>query len=85
MHIILKVALLKVYWSVQRFNTFCIFETYLNCRITEDDDSLRISGYDLIRPDYPSNNKTGGVTIYYKTFLPLKLMHVNYIKSDSHV
>ena len=46
-----KVALLKAYLSVQRFDIFCISETYLNSSITEDDDTLQIPGYDLIRPD----------------------------------
>ena len=48
-HNFTKVALLKAYYSVQRFNIFCISETYLNSSITGDDESLQISGYDLIR------------------------------------
>ena len=51
------VVLLKAYLSVQRFDIFCIFETYLKSSITKDDDSLRIPGYDSIRSDHPSNNK----------------------------
>ena len=39
-HNFTKVALLKVYLSVQSFGIFCISETYLNSSITEDDDSL---------------------------------------------
>ena len=77
-HNFTKVALLKAYLSVQRFDIFCISETYLNSSITEDDDSLQIPEYDLIRSDHPSNNKRGGAAIYYKNFLPLKLMDVNY-------
>ena len=38
-----------------------------------------IPGYDLIRSDHHSNNKTGGVTIYYKNFLPFKLIDINYL------
>ena len=78
-----EVASLKVYLSVQRFDNFCISETYLNSSITEDDNCLQIHGYDLIRSDHPSNNKTGGVAIYYKNFLPLKLMDVNYLTESS--
>ena len=73
-----KVASLKAYLSVQRFEIFCISQTYLNSSVTEDDDSLRISGYDLVRSDHPSNNKRVGVVIYYRNFLPLKLIDVNY-------
>ena len=77
-----KVALLKAYLSVQKFDIFCISETYLNSSITEDDDSLRIPKYNLIRSDRPSNNKRGGVAIYYKYFLPLKLIDVNYLRES---
>ena len=51
------VTLLKAYLSAQRFDIFCISKTYLKSSIAEDDDSLRIPGYGLIRSDYPSNNK----------------------------
>ena len=81
-HNFTKVALLKAYLSVQRFGIFCISETYLNSSITQDDDSLQIPGYDLIRSDHPSNNKRG-VAIYYKNFLPLKLMDVNYVSESN--
>ena len=75
-HNFTKIALLKAYLSVQRFDIFCISETYLNSSITEDDDSLRIPGCNLIRSDHPSNNKRGGIATYYKSFLPLKLIDV---------
>ena len=74
-----KVAFLKAYLSVQRLDIFCISETYLNSSITEDDNNLQISGYDLIRSDHPSNSKRGGVLYYYKNFLPLKLIDINYL------
>ena len=38
-------------------------------------------GYDLIRSDHPSNNKTGDVAIYNKNFLPLKLIDINCLKA----
>ena len=63
-HNFTKVALLKAYLSLQRFEIFCISETYLNSSITEDDDNLQIPGYDLFRSDHPSNSKRGGVAIY---------------------
>ena len=50
-------------------------ETYLDSSI--DDGSLEISGYCLIRSDHPSNKKRGGICIYYKNFLPLKLTCVH--------
>ena len=76
-HSFTKIASLKACLFVQRFNIFCISETYLNSSVTENDDSLRTCEYNLIRSDHPSNNKRGGVVIYYKNFLPLKLIDVS--------
>ena len=70
---------MKTYLSVQRFNIFCISETSFNFSIKEDDDSLRIPGYDLIRSDHTSRNKRGVVASCYKNFLPLKLININYL------
>ena len=49
---------------------------------TEDDDSFRIPGNDLIRFDHPCNNESGGVAIYYKNFLPLKLIDINFLNES---
>ena len=32
-----------------------------------------------MRSDHPSNNKCGGVCIYYKEALPLRVINVNYL------
>ena len=38
-------------------------------------------GYHLYRADYPSNVKQGGrgICIYYKNFLPLKVIDIQYL------
>ena len=41
---------------------------------------MTISGYNLIRSDHPSNNKGGGACIYYKTFLPLRVLGIQYLQ-----
>ena len=38
-----------------------------------------ISGSVSVRADHPSNTKLGGVPLYYKSFLPIKLIDVNYL------
>ena len=45
-----------------------------------DDDNLEIPGYNLIRADHPSDNRRGGVCVYYKNTLPLKLVNINYLQ-----
>ena len=41
---------------------------------------IAISGYNLIRSDHRSNNKLGGICIYYKHFLPLRILNVQYLQ-----
>ena len=45
--------------------------------ILSHDPNLEAQGYDLIRVDHPSNVKRGGVCIYHKNYLPLKLTNIN--------
>ena len=73
-HNFAKLSLLRAYVNVHKFDIICLSETYLDSSI--DDESLDISGYYLIRFDHPSNKKRGGICIYYKNFLPLKLTDV---------
>ena len=58
---------------LHKFDIICLSETYLYSTTPNDDDKLQIPGYTLIRSDHPSNTKRGGVCIYYKSSLPLKL------------
>ena len=73
-HNFAKLSLLKAYVSVHKFDIICLSETYLDSSIYNK--KLEISEYYLIRSDHLSNNKHGGICIYYKSFLPLKLTGV---------
>ena len=73
-HNFAKLTLLRAYVSVRKFDIICLSETYLDYSI--DDENLEISGYYSIRSDHPSNIKRGGICIYYKNFLPLKVTDV---------
>ena len=74
-----KIALLKAYLSVHKMNIVCLSETFLDSSILIDDDNLQIPGYSSVRADHPSNTKRGGVLLYCKSFLPIKLIDVNYL------
>ena len=78
-HNYIKLFLLKAYIAIHKFDIICLSETYLDSSTTSDDDNLTISGYNLIRSNHPSNNKCGGICIYYKNVLPLHVLSIQYV------
>ena len=60
--------------SVHKFAIICLSETYLDS--SNDDESLEISGYYLIRSDHSSYKKRWANYIYYRNFLPLNVTDV---------
>ena len=74
-----KLSLLRAYLAFHKFNIIYLSETYLNSSNSPDDETLEISGYNLVRSDHPLNSKRGGVCIYYKNYLPLRIISVNYL------
>ena len=52
--------------------TICLSETYLDSTIP--DSLFEIDGYNLVRADHPNNIKKGGVCIYYKESLPVRVI-----------
>ena len=74
-----KLALLQGYISSSKVDILCLSETFLNSDFSCDDNNLQLPGFDLIRADHPSNTKRGGVCIYYRNFLTLKLINIHYL------
>ena len=68
------------YVLVHNSDIICLSETYLNSETSTDDQNLEIPGYCLLRADHPSNNKRGGVCIFYRraTF-PLRVLNISYL------
>ena len=60
-------------------HTNWILYAYLDYSISNDDGNLEIPGYDLFRAEHPSNTKRGGVCIYYRNSLPLKILNIQYL------
>ena len=79
-HDYFKLFLLKVYISFHKFDIICLSETYLDLTVSLDDVNLVISRYNLIRSDHPSNTKRGRVCLYYKIYLPLRVLNISYLK-----
>ena len=62
-----------------KWTSYVFLKQYLDSSVPVDDDNLQIPGYSSVRADHPSNTKRGGVLIYYKNFLPIKLIDVKYL------
>ena len=67
-------ALLLPYVSTHNFEILCLSETYLDSSGSSNVSNLTMPGYDLYRADHSSNVKLGRVFMYYKHFLPLKVI-----------
>ena len=74
-----KLFLLTSYNCLHKFNIIYLSETYLDSNTPLNDDNLEISGYTLVRSDHPSNTKRGGVCLYYKNNLPLRVINIGYL------
>ena len=77
-----KVSLLSAYISVHKFDYICLSEIYLNSEIPSDNKNLEKPGYNLVREDYPSNSKFGGLCVYYKSSLPFRVINVKYLQQS---
>ena len=71
-----KVVTLKAYNSIYKYDFICISETFVDPSLESDDKNLKLEGYNLIRSDHPSNTKRGGVCIYYKESLAVRLIDI---------
>ena len=66
-----KVSLLEAYTAVHDFDVICLSETFLNSESSSDDERLELQGYaPMIRSDHPSDEKRGGVCMFFKENLP---------------
>ena len=78
-HNFAKISTLKAFNTTKNFDFICLSESYLDSTISSDDKNLCLDGYKLIRADHPKNIKQGGVCIYYRETLPLKIIQINYL------
>ena len=76
-HNYVKLSLLAAYNLVHSFDITCLSETYLNSENPPNDTRLELPGYNMIRSDDLSNNKRGGLCIYYKSALFLRILNIS--------
>ena len=57
----------------------CIGENVLDSSFESHDKNLMLEGHNLIRSDHPSNTRRGGVSIYYKESLAVRLVDITFL------
>ena len=57
---------------MHKLDLICLSEIYQDS--SRDDGLLEVNRYNLVRADHPNNTKRGGVCIYYKESLPVKII-----------
>ena len=75
-----KIAVLDSFVAIHKFDIICILQTFLNN--TYKYNELNLNGYSLLRADHPSNANRGGVCIYYKETLALKVISILYLNES---
>ena len=68
LQILSKISQTEAYHSFSKHDFICIWETYFDSTILED-ESFHLNSYNLLRVDQPNNTNRGGVCIYYKESL----------------
>ena len=61
---------------VHHFDIICLSKTYLNSDVSSDNE-LDLSGYRLVRSDHLSNDKRGGVCVYFESSLPNQILSIS--------
>ena len=70
-----KLSLLKSHNLVHSFDIICLSEIYLNSETPLNDTCPELTVYNLFCSDH--NNKRGGVCIYYKSTLSLRILNIS--------
>ena len=60
----IKIFLLQACISQHNYDIICLLITFLDSSIQSDDKRIKIDGYNLTRPDHPSDLKKSGICIF---------------------
>ena len=77
-HNLSKLTQLKAYISTYKYDFICLSETFLDSSTPYN--LVNIQRYNLVRADHPDNTKRGGICIYYKESLPVRVINFPYFK-----
>ena len=67
-----KVGLLEASDTINKFDIICVSGSYLDSTFSSDNEDRK--GYKLVRADHPNNIKRGGVCVYFRESLPVRVV-----------
>ena len=62
------------------FDNIYISESYLNSETFSSNDNLNTCGYNISRTDHSFANQRGGIYLYYKGSLLIRITNINYLQ-----
>ena len=65
--------------TIHKYDILCISEAYVDSSVSVDDTTLSLLGYNVVWSDHLKNVKRGGVCLYYKENLSLRLINVPFL------
>ena len=71
---------LQEYVAIKKLDVVCLSETYLDSSNLSDDGNFNIPCCKVVRANHSSVTKKGGVCIYFKNSLPLKVLDINLLQ-----
>ena len=71
-----KLSMLEAYNAAHKYDV--ISESYSDSTVPLDGNSFSLNGYNLTCADHPDNIKRGGVCMYYKENLSLRIISTSY-------
>ena len=66
---------------MHEFGIICPSDSSLNSKILSSDSNLQIPGYNFVMMNHPSKAKRGGVSLYCKCSVPLKVIDISYLQN----
>ena len=74
--------LFRAYITIHNSDITCLSKTCHDSSAPLDYENLEIAGYNLLRSEYTSYVKRGGMCIYYKNFLTLRTVTIECIRFE---
>ena len=76
--------LLKACNAIYNCDFICLPKSYLDSSIPSGRVSLDLEGYKLVHTDHPNKIKQGGVCIYYKEPLLVRVINLPHLQEALH-